>query len=126
MVSGSPRSAAFLAPGLSILGSRLATGTRFTKRHTSEQAKIMPDNVPINLRDACMAGRELLQAEEGRVPRWAKLRRTHCEQMFSALPLRADIAQCSRHVRFVPQHKVAALQPAALGQEPRCRKPAER
>jgi hypothetical protein len=24
------------------------------------------------------------------------------EQMFSALPLRADIAQCSRHVRFVP------------------------
>jgi hypothetical protein len=22
--------------------------------------------------------------------------------MFSALPLRADIAQCSRHVRFVP------------------------
>ena len=24
------------------------------------------------------------------------------EQMFSALPLRADIAQCSRHVGFVP------------------------
>ncbi len=24
------------------------------------------------------------------------------EQMFSALPLRADNAQCSRHVRFVP------------------------
>jgi hypothetical protein len=29
--------------------------------------------------------------------------------MFSALPLRADIAQCSRHVRFVPTTEVAAL-----------------
>jgi hypothetical protein len=33
---------------------------------------------------------------------WVKLRRTHCEQMFSALLLRADIAQCSRHVSKVP------------------------
>jgi hypothetical protein len=31
-----------------------------------------------------------------------KLRRTQYEHMFSALPLRADIAHCSRHVRFVP------------------------
>jgi hypothetical protein len=30
------------------------------------------------------------------------------------------------HLRFVPWHKVAALQPAARGQEPRDRKPAER
>jgi hypothetical protein len=28
--------------------------------------------------------------------------------MFSALPLRADIAQCSRHVRFVPIAEVTA------------------
>jgi hypothetical protein len=31
-----------------------------------------------------------------------KLRRTHCEQMSSGLPLKADIARCSRHVAFVP------------------------
>ena len=34
-----------------------------------------------------------------------KLRRTHCEQMFSGLLPRADIAQCSRHVRFVPANR---------------------
>src|SRR6266436_1334845 len=33
---------------------------------------------------------------------WVKTGKAQCEQMFSALPLRADIAQCSRHVRFVP------------------------
>ena len=31
------------------------------------------------------------------------LRRTHCEQMSSGLPLKADNAQCSRHVAFVPR-----------------------
>jgi hypothetical protein len=30
----------------------------------------MRGNVPINLRDACTAGRELLGAREGRVPKW--------------------------------------------------------
>src|SRR5258706_8425140 len=35
-----------------------------------------------------------------------KLRRTHCEQIFSALPPRPDIAPCSRHVRNVPQADV--------------------
>src|SRR6266852_8427372 len=55
-----------------------------------------------------------------------KLRRTQCEQMSSELPLEADIAQHTRHVSKVPLHKVAALQPAARGQEPRGRKPAER
>ena len=33
---------------------------------------------------------------------WVKTRKPQCEQMFSALPLRADIAQCSRYVGFVP------------------------
>src|SRR5260221_6554785 len=33
---------------------------------------------------------------------WVKTGKAQCEQMFSALPLRADIAQCSRHVGFVP------------------------
>jgi hypothetical protein len=33
---------------------------------------------------------------------WVKLRRTQCEQMSSGLPLKADIAQCSRHVSNVP------------------------
>src|SRR5258708_40094797 len=32
-----------------------------------------------------------------------KLGKAHCEDMFSALPLRADIAHCGRHVRFVPR-----------------------
>jgi hypothetical protein len=33
---------------------------------------------------------------------WVKTGKAQCEQMFSALPERADIAQRSRHVRFVP------------------------
>src|SRR6267154_227002 len=59
-------------------------------------------------------------------PERATLRRTQCEQMSSELPLKADIAHYGRHVSKVPTHKVAALQPAARGQEPRGRKPAER
>jgi hypothetical protein len=35
-------------------------------------------------------------------PLWVKTGKAPCEHMFSALPLRADIAQRSRHVRFVP------------------------
>src|SRR5712675_2198422 len=52
---------------------------------------------------------------ETRCLSWVKLRRTQCEQMSSELPLKADVAQCSRHVSKVPMHKVAALQPAARG-----------
>jgi hypothetical protein len=44
----------------------------------------------------------------------------------SGLPRSTDILWLSRKVGFVPTHKVAALQPAARGQEPRDRKPAER
>jgi len=33
---------------------------------------------------------------------WVKAGKAHCEDMFSALPLSADIAQRSRHIRFVP------------------------
>jgi hypothetical protein len=40
---------------------------------------------------------------------WVKLRRTQCEQMSSELPLKADIAQCSRRVRFVPTRDIARL-----------------
>jgi len=36
-------------------------------------------------------------------PRWVKIGKAQCEQMFSALPLEGDIAQCSRHVCFVPE-----------------------
>jgi len=35
-------------------------------------------------------------------PLRVKLRKTQCEQMFSALPLKPDIAEYGRHVRFVP------------------------
>src|SRR5260221_2425594 len=42
-------------------------------------------------------------------PSWVKRRNTRCEQMFSALPPRPDIAQCGRHVRFVPQAEVNDL-----------------
>src|SRR5260221_3907299 len=36
------------------------------------------------------------------LPSWVKTGKAQCEHMFSALPLRADIAQQTRHVRFVP------------------------
>jgi len=39
----------------------------------------------------------------------------------SALPPKADVGRRHREVRFVPWHKVAALQPAARVQEPRGR-----
>src|SRR3979411_2783413 len=47
-------------------------------------------------------------SEEGRLagrscPLGVKLRRTQCEQMSSELPLKADIAQCNRHVSKVPR-----------------------
>jgi len=41
--------------------------------------------------------------------------------MFSALTPTTDIERPRRHVRVVPRHKVAALQPAAREQEPRGR-----
>ena len=37
--------------------------------------------------------------------RWVKTGKTHHEHMFSALPLRADIAQRSLHVRFVAMNR---------------------
>jgi hypothetical protein len=40
--------------------------------------------------------------DQARCLSWVKLRRTQCEQMSSGLPLKADIAQCSRHVSNVP------------------------
>src|SRR5260370_32455864 len=33
---------------------------------------------------------------------WVKTGKSRCEHMFSALPFKADIAQRTRHVRFVP------------------------
>jgi hypothetical protein len=39
-----------------------------------------------------------------------KLRRTQCEQMSSGLPLKADIAQGSRHVSKVPNSEVTGYQ----------------
>src|SRR5271156_5733557 len=41
------------------------------------------------------------------------------------LPRTTDITRPRQHVSEVPKHKVAALQPAARGQEPRERKPDE-
>jgi hypothetical protein len=35
-----------------------------------------------------------------------KTGKAQCEHMFSASPLRADIAQCRRHVRFVPKSEL--------------------
>jgi hypothetical protein len=45
----------------------------------------------------------------GRGPFRVKLRRTQCAQMSSELHLKADIAHCSRHVRFLPTSEVAGL-----------------
>ena|SRR5258706_11922523 len=44
---------------------------------------------------------------DGEVTLWVKTGNTQREQMTSALPLRADIAQQTRHVRFVPTTDVA-------------------
>jgi hypothetical protein len=44
----------------------------------------------------------------GPCPGRVKLRRTRCEQMSSWLPLKADIAQCSRHVSKVPATDLGA------------------
>jgi hypothetical protein len=38
---------------------------------------------------------------------WVKTGKAQCEHMVSALPLRADIAQQSRHVGFVPDSDIA-------------------
>src|SRR5712691_7014960 len=46
-------------------------------------------------RENCPSGRTAASMSDK-----VKLTRTHYEQMFSAVLLRADIAQCSRHVRF--------------------------
>ncbi len=45
---------------------------------------------------------------------WVKTGKARCEHMFSALPLRADIAQCGRHVRFVPRAEVDQRVPGML------------
>jgi hypothetical protein len=54
----------------------------------------------------------------GRCLRWVKLRRTQPEQMSSGLPLKADIAQYSRHFAFVPisvmSHELQARSPDGL------------
>jgi len=42
-------------------------------------------------------------------PLRVKLRRTQCEHMFSGLPLKADIAQCRRHVSKVPEPDTHSL-----------------
>src|SRR5258708_14697319 len=43
---------------------------------------------------------------------WVKTGKAQCEHMFSALPLRADIAEQSRHVRFVPNSDMTGTWPA--------------
>src|SRR6266403_4995140 len=78
-------------------------------------ANVMSSRRPIPAfkdEDSTVAAQKCLGEEVGRdecsmfgghrFPRWVKLRRTQCEQMSSGLPLKADIAQCSRHVSNVP------------------------
>src|SRR5467141_2922343 len=55
----------------------------------------------IDARPLTPARQNLLQRTAGPYI-WVKLRRTECEQMSSGLPLKADIAQYSRHVSKVP------------------------
>src|SRR6267142_2575779 len=47
-------------------------------------------------------------------PVWVKLRRTQREQMSSGLPLKADIAQHSRHVSKVPEGDIIGAQAPSL------------
>jgi hypothetical protein len=51
-------------------------------------------------------------------PIWVKSGKSQCEQMFSALPPRADVAQRSRHVRFVPQADSCTATMTSLGFAP--------
>jgi hypothetical protein len=53
------------------------------------------------IRSNLIEGRQVVVKRE--CPIWVKLRRTQYEQMSSGLPLKADIAQCSRHVSKVPE-----------------------
>src|ERR1700740_3291699 len=78
------------------------------------------------LQDGCDERHDVRFRKRWRCLLRVKLRRTQCEQMSSGSHLKADIAQCRRHVSKVPTHKVAALQPAAREQEPRGRQPVER
>jgi hypothetical protein len=62
----------------------------------------------------------------GAHPLWVNRVVFACRPFTSGLTRRTNIVRLLRHVGLVPRHKVAALQPAARGQEPRGRKPAER
>src|SRR6266404_5836407 len=57
----------------------------------------------------CGAMMSLRIIEPERQSRRVKTGKAQCEHMVSALPLRADIAQQTRHVRFVPQAEVIGV-----------------
>ncbi len=57
---------------------------------------------PLACKDPRLAAHCLRRDNPLDFPLRAKTRKAQCEQMLSALPPRADIAQRSRHVRFVP------------------------
>src|SRR6266550_3384362 len=61
---------------------------------------------------------------------WVKPGKPQCEHMFSALPLRADIAQRSRYVRFVPLATIRTAANSSLfdhfvGESQQCRRDRE-
>src|SRR6266705_1580037 len=62
----------------------------------------------IDARPLTPARQNLLQRTAGPYIR-VKLRRTQCEQMSSELPLKADIAQYSRHVSKVPEADAVSI-----------------
>src|SRR6266403_2083673 len=64
-------------------------------------AQVIPALVNLNMPPTC------LRRNQARCLRWVKTGKAQCEQMFSELPLKADIARRSRHVRFVPSAEVA-------------------
>src|ERR1700738_12139 len=57
---------------------------------------------PTSVRTACVTQLDRRRRDSDQCRLWVKLRRTQCEQMSSGLPLKADIALCSRHVSKVP------------------------
>src|SRR3981189_2280711 len=83
------------------------TSPKNSPRRISQPSNRAPPNETINtgpLRPRSEARPRLIQAQRWSAPcpLWVKLRRTQCEQMFSGLPLKADIAQRGRHVPKVP------------------------
>jgi hypothetical protein len=65
-----------------------------------------PSKQPSEIQDSAATSGQLhqtaLKRDQAQCLSWVKTGKAPCEHMFSGLPLKADVAQRGRHVRFVP------------------------